>query len=56
MTIPEQMYMYPVSDQVDLPEEWAKHAQPSTTPIDVDPAQVAAERETWLNEFTKLSE
>lgn len=55
-TIPDQMYMYPVSDQVDLPEDWAKHAQPSTTPIDVDPAQVAAERETWLNEFTKLSE
>ncbi|WP_311477480.1 thiamine ABC transporter substrate-binding protein [uncultured Gulosibacter sp.] len=55
-TIPEQMYMYPVSDQVALPEQWAKHAQPSSTPIEVDPARVAAERESWLNDFAKLSE
>lgn len=55
-TIPEQMYMYPINDQVDLPEDWAKHAQPSDKPIDVDPAKVAAERDNWLNEFAKLSE
>ncbi|WHP16332.1 thiamine ABC transporter substrate-binding protein [Cellulomonas sp. ES6] len=52
--IPGSMYMYPVSSAVDLPEDWAQWApladEPYTVPLD----EIAANRETWVREWTDL--
>lgn len=52
--IPGSMYMYPVSSAVDLPKEWAQWApladEPYTVPLD----EIAANRESWVREWTDL--
>ncbi|XNY99685.1 thiamine ABC transporter substrate binding subunit [Micrococcus luteus] len=53
---PESMYMYPIDDSVELPEEWAEHAQLVEDPITPDSKQVAEQREQWLKDFTALRE
>lgn len=51
-SIPENMYMYPVDDSVDLPAEWQEAAELSDTPIMVDPAQI--DRTELLTAFAEL--
>lgn len=53
---PEAMFMYPIDDSVELPEEWAEHAQMVEDPITPDPEQVAEHREQWLKDLTALRE
>ena len=52
-TIPENMYMYPALDGVELPEEWAKFAPLSDEPIAVDGAQIDANLEAWLRTWAE---
>ncbi len=54
-SIPENMYMYPVSDEVALPELWAQWAPLAEQPIVVPPRQIEAERETWLREWADIA-
>lgn len=54
--LPENMYMYPVDDSIELPAEWAQYASLSETPLVVDPAKVAEHREQWITEWTQLHE
>ncbi len=49
--IPENMYMYPVTD-VDLPESWTKYAPLAPKPVEVDPADIAAHRDDWIQTWT----
>jgi thiamine transport system substrate-binding protein len=53
--LPTSMYVFPVADGVELPPEWAKFAQQPTEPYAVDPAEVAANRETWLREWSDVT-
>ncbi|HEX8780049.1 MAG TPA: thiamine ABC transporter substrate-binding protein [Nocardioides sp.] len=53
--LPTSMYVFPVSDEVELPADWAKHAQQPTDPYTVDPAEIAAQREQWLTEWTDVT-
>ncbi|WP_131105985.1 thiamine ABC transporter substrate-binding protein [Ornithinimicrobium sufpigmenti] len=53
--IPDAMYMYPVNDQVVLPDLWAQWAAVADDPIVVHPQQIEAERETWLREWADIS-
>ncbi|QFG69752.1 thiamine ABC transporter substrate-binding protein [Ornithinimicrobium pratense] len=53
--IPDAMYMYPVHDQVVLPEIWAQWAAVAEDPIVVHPQQIEAERETWLREWADIA-
>lgn len=55
-TLPEEMYMYPVSDEVELPEEWAQYADLAEHPITPDVAEVAEHRDAWLQDWTDLYE
>ena len=55
-TLPEEMYMYPVLDEVELPEEWSQYADLSDDPITVDVTEVAQNRDAWLNDWTELYE
>jgi thiamine transport system substrate-binding protein len=52
--LPESMYVFPVSDAVDLPEEWAQHAEQPDDPYTVAPEEIAANREQWLTEWTDI--
>jgi thiamine transport system substrate-binding protein len=52
--LPESMYVFPVIEGVELPEDWARYAVQPEDPADVDPALIAAERDTWLQQWTDL--
>jgi len=53
--LPESMYVFPVVDSVELPEEWAAYAEQPTAPYEVDPAEIAANREGWLEEWRDVT-
>lgn len=53
--LPEAMYVFPVSDAVELPADWAKHAQQPETPYSVDPAEISANRDEWLREWSDIT-
>lgn len=55
-SLPEEMYMYPVNDEVALPEAWEQHADLAEEPITADLTEVAENREDWLHTWTELYE
>ncbi|MFK5647488.1 thiamine ABC transporter substrate binding subunit [Ornithinimicrobium sp. LYQ121] len=54
-SIPDSMYMYPVDDEVALPELWAQFAPLAEEPIVVHPGQIEEQRETWLREWADIA-
>ena len=52
--LPTSMYVFPVAD-VPLPEEWARYAERPAAPYTVDPAEVAEQREAWLEEWRDVT-
>ncbi|CAB4731485.1 MAG: thiamine ABC transporter substrate-binding protein [Actinobacteria bacterium] len=52
--LPESMYVFPVVDDVALPADWERFAARPTQPYAVDPAEVTAERDTWLRDWSDL--
>ncbi|GAA1140886.1 thiamine ABC transporter substrate-binding protein [Ornithinicoccus hortensis] len=53
--IPDSMYVYPVSTQVELPEVWAQWADVADAPIEVAPEDIEANRETWVREWADIA-
>ena len=53
--LPESMYVFPVASGVELPSEWARFAERPTDPYAVDPAQVDANRDDWLREWSDVT-
>jgi thiamine transport system substrate-binding protein len=49
--LPDSMYVFPTQDGIELPDLWAKWAVASDDPIDVDPADIAANRSDWLKRW-----
>ena len=39
--LPESMYVFPVVDGVELPEDWARFAEQPTAPYTLDPAEIS---------------
>jgi thiamine transport system substrate-binding protein len=52
--LPTSMYVFPVSDAVEVPADWAEHAEQPTDPYEIAPADIAASREQWLTEWTDV--
>lgn len=52
--LPDSMYVYPVRDDVDLPQEWAAFAPQPTDPMTLDPAEITDHRQEWLTEWTDI--
>ena len=50
--IPGQMYMYPVLPDAALPEALTKFGPLSSAPVKVEPKEITAHREEWLNTWT----
>jgi len=53
-SLPENMYVYPVSTSVKVPADWATYAPLSPSPWSVDPATIDANREQWIREWTQV--
>jgi thiamine transport system substrate-binding protein len=52
--IPGSMYMYPVSTSVTLPPVWAQWAPLADHPYTVKPADISANRDDWIKQWTDL--
>jgi thiamine transport system substrate-binding protein len=53
--IPENMYVFPVNAQAELPETWAEYAEIATNPFEIDPAEIDANRERWIDEWAAIA-
>lgn len=52
--IPELMYMFPVQQSAEIPDDWAEHATPAPNPLSIAPEEIAENREQWLTQWTEL--
>ena len=53
--LPENMYVFPVDESVELPELWEQWAETAEDPIEVDPAEIAENRDDWIREWSDLT-
>ena len=53
--IPESMYVFPVNAAATLPEGWAEIAKIAEDPYVISPAEIDANRETWLSEWAAIA-
>ncbi len=53
--LPDNMYVFPVDDSVELPEVWARWAKTPQDPLLVDPATVADRRDDWLTTWGEIT-
>ena len=53
-SLPENMYVYPVSTRVDIPEDWKQYAPLSPSPWSIPAADIDANPETWIKEWTAV--
>jgi thiamine transport system substrate-binding protein len=52
--LPLNLFVYPVNPSVTLPQEFTDFAVRPEQPRSVDPAVIAANRDTWIDEWTRL--
>jgi len=55
-SLPENMYVYPVSTSVDIPADWAKYAPLASSPWTLDAAQIDANRDAWIQAWTEVAQ
>jgi thiamine transport system substrate-binding protein len=46
------MFVFPVNENAELPEAFVQYAELSEEPASVDPAQIDANREQWIEAWT----
>ncbi|WP_084615020.1 thiamine ABC transporter substrate-binding protein [Nakamurella lactea] len=54
--MPDQMYVYPVDDDVALPKNWQQFAPAAKDPASLPADQIAAHRDQWIQTWTDLVE
>lgn len=52
--MPLQMFVFPVNLQARLPDAFTKYAQIPTNPATLAPDEVAANRESWIQQWTEM--
>ncbi|MFL6023137.1 MAG: thiamine ABC transporter substrate binding subunit [Marmoricola sp.] len=53
--LPDNMYVYPVDTTTTLPAGWATYAPVAPKPYAVDPADITANRDTWLRAWSDVT-
>lgn len=53
-SVPENMFVYPVSTQVEVPAEWAEFAPLAEDPHTMDPEVIAENRDAWIDAWTEI--
>ncbi len=51
-SLPDNMYVYPVSSSVDVPQAWAEYAPLADNPRTMDPAEISANRDAYIADWT----
>jgi thiamine transport system substrate-binding protein len=51
--MPMQMFVLPVNTQATVPEAFTQYADTASASTSLDPAAIAANRETWINAWTE---
>ncbi|MBO9577938.1 MAG: thiamine ABC transporter substrate-binding protein [Microbacteriaceae bacterium] len=54
--IPGSMYMYPIVEGTPLPETWAAAQAAPAAPRELDPAEIDANRERWIEEWAAIAQ
>lgn len=54
-SLPENMYVFPVNPDAELPQLWAQWAKPAPAPIEVDADTITEKRDEWLTEWSDLT-
>lgn len=52
--IPLNMFVFPANQDAELPSEFVEYAAVPDSPATLDPATIDANRERWIEEWTKL--
>lgn len=52
--VPGQMYVYPVNPEASLPEVFARFSPPVPSPLTLPAAEVGAERDRWVQQWSAL--
>ncbi|MDL1910162.1 thiamine ABC transporter substrate-binding protein [Chloroflexi bacterium CFX6] len=52
--VPLQMFVYPVNPSATLPEAFVKYAQAPAQTAGLSPAEIAANRDRWIQEWTDV--
>lgn len=52
--LPLQMFVFPVNPDASLPDEFVQYAQIPGQPAQLDPADIAARREQWIQAWTEI--
>ena len=55
-SVPDAMYVYPVQQATPLPASWEQFAPVAAAPAELDPADIAANRDTWISQWSDLLE
>lgn len=53
-SVAENMFVYPVSTQVEVPAEWAEFAPLADDPLELDPAVISQGRDEWIDAWTSI--
>lgn len=53
--LPDNMYVYPVDSAAPLPAGWDTFARVAPTPYVVQPADITANRDTWLRQWSDVT-
>ena len=48
------MFVYPVLEGAQLPRAFVKYAQVAPDPLSLPPAEIAANRDRWIDEWTDI--
>ena len=51
--MPLQMFVFPVNPNAALPDEFVQYAQIPEQPAELDPSEIAANREQWIQAWTE---
>jgi len=52
--LPTSMYVFPAVDGTPLPKSWAKFVTQPSNPLEVDPAEIDAHRDEWLQQWQAI--
>lgn len=52
--VPGSMFVYPVRDGVPLPDAFVEHAIQPAQPLTLPPDEIAAGRDDWVDEWTRI--
>jgi thiamine transport system substrate-binding protein len=52
--IPLSMFVFPVNRDAELPPEFERHAVVPETPLELPPEEIEANRDAWIDEWTRI--